>query len=179
MKLFGICTALVVFLATLDLAVANGNNERRINPLNENPLHRYLSLACVNGNVEFRVQWNLKIGETGTYKRHLFLPGDLSDTHILLRVLPDQSSTGVIDSDATAKALIKVVLDSVNRGSIYVEVFPEGRDPVSGRWEQSVYSYSEFREITDWVSKECDWDRQKPIEATVPTVRPGAPFKER
>ena len=176
LKSFSLYTVFTMFFMAFGFAIASEANKNRIYALNRQANDRYISLACSGGTVEFVIQWATKVGEPGKYRRHLFLPGNLGDTHILLKVLPDQTSTGVIDSDQTAKALIKTVLQNIKANAVYVEVFPAGRDPVTGSWERSQYKYGDFLKITNAVAKECNWNIQDPLDATVRTVKPGAPY---
>ena len=107
---------------------------------------------------------------------HLVLPGELGDTHILLKVLSDEKSTGIIDDDQKARTLIKLILENTEELGFFIEVFPEGRDPDRGEWEKCVFEHSDFIRAVKAVSNECNWDISKPLNAKVRTVTPGVPY---
>lgn len=176
MKIIETGAGLIILLMIFGSAIASEPHEYRIADRSPEQKHRYISLACNNGNVRFSIQWGTRIGEAGKYKRHLVLPGNLGDTHILLRVLKNRTSTGIIDNDQQAKALIKLILKNIGTEGMFIEVFPEGRDPLNGEWEDSVFDYNEFLNGVKAVAKECKWDIQKSITTKVRTVHPGAPY---
>jgi len=179
MRVYEVCAFVTIsLLIVCGSAIASERHEHRIASGAPKQLSRYISLVCNNGNVSFSIHWNTRIGRPGKYRRHLILPGNLGDTHILLKVLPDQKSTGIIDNDKQAKALIKLILENVTAESMFIEVFPEGRDPVTGEWENSAFEYKEFLKAVNAVSKECNWNIKKPIKANVSTVKPGEPYDD-
>ena len=167
--------ALLMFTGS---AIALESSEHKIPSLEGGSPSSYISIACVGGKLNFSIQWNTHIGTAGKYRRHLVLPGKLGDTHILLKVLPEQTRTGIIDNDQQAKALIKLILKSVESESMSIQVFPEGRDLVTGKWEEGSFNYSEFSDAANTVAKECNWDMNKSIATTVRTIIPGAPYED-
>ena len=104
------------------------------------------------------------------------MPGKLGNTHILLKVLNDEKSTGIIDDDQKVRALIKLILESTDERGFFLEVFPEGRDPIVGEWENSVFSHSDFIRAVKAVANECNWDVSKPVNSKVRTVQPGVAY---
>jgi hypothetical protein len=122
--------------------------------------------------MSFSIHWNVKIGMAGNLRRHLVLPGALGDTHILLKILSNRMSTGIIDNDQQAKSLIQLILQNIKTDYMVIEVFPEDRDSVTGEWERSEYSFNEFVDAVNAVAKQCDWDVSNPIGETVLSTPP-------
>jgi hypothetical protein len=178
MKRYKQFISVFLFLFAFEAVMASNSNEYKIISISGGSSKPYLSLACINNEIRFYLQWNTRIGATGRYRRHLFLPDGLGDTHVLLQVLANQTRTGIVDNDQQAKSLIKLHLQNIKTERVYIEVFPEGRDSVTGEWERSIYEFSEFEEVTNTVAKECNWDIKNPIETMVRTVKPGAPYDD-
>ena len=169
---------LITFSVLSTSAVASEYREHQVLSRDQGSPSPYISLGCVGGKLRISVQWNTQVGTAGKHRRHLVLPGDLGDTHILLKVLPDQTSTGIIDNDQQAKSLIKLILQNIKTDYMVIEVFPEGRDPVTGQWESGSYDYKMFLNAVNGVTKECNWDMTKPIRENARTVNPGAPYDD-
>ncbi len=137
----------------------------------------HLILGCTNNNIYFSIHWNTIIGTVGKYKRHLIHLGALNDVHYLFKVLPDKTSTGIIDSDLEAKAIIKLIFENSKKNDIPLEVFPDDRDKGTGEWESRFFSAKEFLDSTVMVAKECMWDIGKEITEKVRAVNPGEPYE--
>jgi hypothetical protein len=178
MRVFETWVVLVISIfMVVGPAIASEQHEHRVaSGLPQKP-DRYISLVCSNGKIGFSIQWNTQIGKAGKYRRHLIHTGNMGNTHFLLKVLPDHTSTGIIHNDKQAKALIKVILTDIKPEGMSIEVFPEGRDLVNGQWEDSVFEYEEFLKAIKSVAKECNWDIEKPIKAQVRTIKPGVPYE--
>jgi len=179
MKIGNGCWSAIVLLVLSSSAVAGDYNEYKIHSESQSSSSPYISLKCISGQLRFSIHWNGNIGTAGRYRRHLVLPGELGDTHILLKVLADQTSTGIIDNDQQVKSLIKLILLNIETGYMVIEVFPEGSDEVTGQWESGSYDYKTFLDAVNAVAKECNWDMAKPIAQSVRTVNPGAPYDDK
>jgi len=176
MKNSSVYGLLVTLLVLCSPAVADENIEHKVFSGDLGSSSPYISLGCIDGKLRFSIQWNTQVGTPGKYRRHLVLPGDLGDTHILLKVLTDQTSTGIIDNDEQAKSLIKLILQNITADYMFIEVFPEGRDEATGQWESGSYDRKTFLDAVNAVAEECNWDMTKPIAESVLTVSTGAPY---
>ncbi len=137
-------------------------------------------LSCKDGTVGFTIQWNKKMGAPGRYVRHVFLPTDLGDTHILLKVLPGGTSTGIIDNDLQAKSLIKFLVDTIGpSGGMQVLALPRDGDRRKATWASQVFGAAEFAKEAQAVADQCNWDMAKPLEKTFRMVQAGEPYKDR
>ena len=137
-------------------------------------------LACNRGKVSYSILWNEWVGTPDKYLRHIFAPTNIGDTHILLKVSSDGTSTGIINNDSQARSLIKYLLESnIADDTVVIEVFPEGRDQVTGEWVDATFNGGKFRASAVLIAKQCKWDLTKPIERSFRTVGAGAAYKDR
>jgi hypothetical protein len=157
-------------------ALASENKVYGVPAVAAGPSKGYVEVSCTDQRINFLVQWMTDIGTAGKYRRHLLLPGELGNKHILLRVMPDKTSTGIMDNDLRAKSLIRLILRNIQTDYFLLEVFPEGRDGVTGEWEHIEFRTGAVLTAINRAAKECNWDPAESKEVLVPTVLPGAPY---
>ena len=135
-----------------------------------------VTLACTNGSIQIWFDWNSKIGPTGRYRRHLFLPGgNLGGRHVLPPVLRGNKSTGLLNEDMQAKELIARMLQELDRKYFSVQVYPQR--PGDTTWEDRWFDYARFETAANMAAKECHWNLLRPPHSTLRMVDPGAPFE--
>lgn len=133
-----------------------------------------VTLACTDGSVQIWFNWNSEIGPAGRYRRHLFLPGKLGGRHVLLPVLRGNKSTGLLDDDMQAKALISRMLEELDPKRFSVQVYPQR--PGDTTWVERWFDFAQFKAAAGAAAEECHWNLRIPPHSTLRRVDPGAPF---
>jgi hypothetical protein len=120
----------------------------------------YVILECRGSTLSISFNWRQPVGKTGEKRRHLISP--VGYKHLMLPVIgAGRTTTGYVRDSAKAKSLIHSMLRMPGDG-ISVEVFPAGRDPVTGDWIGMFISSKRFREAAMNVGKACEWDMTIP-----------------
>lgn len=140
-----------------------------------------VEVDCKNGNISLIMNWPVSVGESGNNVRHLLFGSSFgSDIHILMRIQKNPTTTGITNNSQQAKAVIQSMLNKTRDWEIvHMQVFPEGRDHITGEWETIKYKYSEFKLNVVNSAKKCEWNLNEKIDLNiVNTVQPGAAYEK-
>lgn len=157
------CIALTAFGSSIVL----GEPEHRVTAIDDYHPERFISLSCTNGRIAVVFEWARPVGDAGTKRSHYITAGDLGYADISLVVLPNGTSTGVVE-DERARSFINLMLRNMQVVRYFdVDVSLQNRDDESAR---STYSVKQFKELVELVANECGWVPEKPDN--IPEGRP-------